>query len=136
MRYVAVAAPALLDRHGWTQREGSSGPFAEVDLASLPMVNFGRDDDLQLAFLKRNGIRQVPPMSVVPSSTEFATAVVAGVGWGMIPVLQLADIDAELVPITADPSVDVPLYWHHWKLASDKLSRLTEALTRAAAHMR
>ncbi|RAE58411.1 LysR family transcriptional regulator, partial [Burkholderia multivorans] len=77
-----------------------------------------------------------PPMSVVPSSTEFATAVVAGVGWGMIPVLQLADIDAELIPITADPSVDVPLYWPHWKLASDKLSRLTEALTRAAAHMR
>ncbi len=133
MRYLAVATRGLLARFG---SDPDSPTPAEVDLATLPMVNFGRDDDLQLNFLARRGIATVPPMSVVPSSAEFAAAVAAGVGWGMIPVMQLEGIDADLVPITADPGVDVPLYWHHWTLASDKLARLTEALGRAAAQMR
>lgn len=137
MRYLAVAAPGLLARHGWTRPDGgAASSFAEVDLATLPMVNFGKDDDLQLDFLRRHGVTTMPPMSVVPSSAEFAVAVAAGVGWGMIPVMQLSEIDAELVPITAAPEVDVPLYWQHWKLASDRLSRLTSALTRAAEQMR
>ena len=41
-----------------------------------------------------------------------------------------------IVEIGENPHIDVPLYWHHWTLASDKLSRLTEALRRAAAFMR
>ena len=127
MRYVAVATRGLLDKHG---------TVAEVGLASLPMVNFGKDDDLQFDFLRRAGITTIPPMSVVPSSWEFAAAVEAGVGWGLIPIMQLGGLSTDLVQITAQPSIDVPLYWHHWKLASDKLGRLTGALQRAAAHMK
>lgn len=134
MRYVAVAHRELLDRR--SRRLDPRGTGAEVDLARLPMVNFGRDDDLQFAFLRRAGVTTVPPMSVVPSSVEFATAVAAGLGWGMIPVMQLEDMDADLVEITANPSIEVPLYWHHWKLASDKLARLTAVLRRAAEDMR
>lgn len=138
MRYVAVAARSLLERHGGAVIAGNSArvPRAEADLSTLPMVNFGRDDDLQLNFLAAAGVEGLPPTSVVPSSTEFATAVVAGVGWGMIPIMQLGDLGDHLVPITASPNVDVPLYWHHWTLASDKLSRLTEALQAAAEAMR
>ncbi|MGO2034918.1 MAG: ArgP/LysG family DNA-binding transcriptional regulator [Brevibacterium sp.] len=135
MRYVAVAARSLLERHGGVIAEGDP-THAEADLSTLPMVNFGRDDDLQLNFLAAAGVDGVPPTSVVPSSTEFAAAVAAGVGWGMIPIMQLGDLGDHLVPITASPAVDVPLYWHHWTLASDKLSRLTEALKAAAEAMR
>ena len=127
MRYVAVATRELLEKHGTT---------AEVDLARLPMVNFGRDDDLQFDFLRREGIIAIPPMSVVPSSWEFAAAVQAGVGWGLIPTMQLGGLSKDLVQITPQPNIDVPLYWHHWKLASEKLGRLTQALHRAAARMR
>ncbi|WP_232488188.1 ArgP/LysG family DNA-binding transcriptional regulator [Brevibacterium antiquum] len=141
MRYVAVASKGLLSRHrGLGGQVGSgeirSGTDAEVDLGSLPMVNFGKDDDLQFAFLRRVGITGIPPMSVVPSSSEFAVAVEAGVGWGLIPIVQLGDLSDDLVPISADPTIDVDLYWHHWNLASEKLGRLTEALHRAAAQMR
>ena len=127
MRYVAVATRHLLARH-------STG--AEVDLERMPMVNFGKDDDLQLSFLRREGVEVTPPMSVVPSSADFATAVAAGVGWGMLPVLQLDELDDDLVQIPEARPIDVPLYWHHWKLASEKLARLTAALRRAAATMR
>ncbi len=126
MRYVAVAERSLLERHA---AEG------DPDLTQLPMVNFGQDDDLQFEFLRRCGIAARPPISVVPGSAEFAAAVAAGLGWGMIPVMQLEALDADLVEIGEDPHIDVPLYWHHWTLASDKLSRLTEALRRAAAAM-
>ncbi|MGC2939466.1 MULTISPECIES: ArgP/LysG family DNA-binding transcriptional regulator [unclassified Brevibacterium] len=138
MRYVAVAARSLLERHGGEIAVGgpARAALAEVDLAALPMVNFGRDDDLQLNFLAAAGMEGVPPTSVVPSSAEFAAAVAAGVGWGMIPIMQLGDLGDDLVPITASPNVDVPLYWHHWTLASEKLSRLTEALKAAAEAMR
>ena len=127
MRYVAVAQRSLFDRH-------STG--TEADLTRLPMVNFGQDDDLQFEFLRRCGVDARPPMSVVPGSAEFAAAVEAGLGWGMVPVMQFESLDADLIEIGAKPHIDVPLYWHHWTLASDKLSRLSGALRRAAADMR
>ncbi|WP_241897234.1 ArgP/LysG family DNA-binding transcriptional regulator [Brevibacterium epidermidis] len=127
MRYVAVAERSLFERH-------STG--TEADLTRLPMVNFGQDDDLQFEFLRRCGVEGRPPMSVVPGSAEFVAAVEAGLGWGMVPVMQLDGLDADFVEIGTEPHIDVPLYWHHWTLASDKLSRLTEALRRAAAAMR
>ena len=143
MRYVAVATRGLLAKYGigasvdrGSAPTGSRDPGAEADLASLPMVNFGRDDDLQLDLLKHAGIQATPPMSVVPSSWEFAAAVEAGVGWGLIPVMQLDSMSKDLVPIAANPNVDVPLYWHRWTLASEKLGRLTDALHRAAELMR
>ncbi|MDN6135221.1 MAG: ArgP/LysG family DNA-binding transcriptional regulator [Brevibacterium sp.] len=133
MRYVAVAAKGLRAKYG---AEVDGGSFAEVDLGSLPMVNFGKDDDLQFTYLRRAGVTTIPPMSVVPSSWEFAAAVEAGVGWGLIPITQLGDLSKDLVPLSSEPNIDVPLYWHHWNLASEKLGRLTEALHRAAAQMR
>ena len=54
----------------------------------------------------------------------------------MVPVMQLDGLDADFVEIGTEPHIDDPLYGHHWTLASDKLSRLTEALRRAAAAMR
>ncbi|WP_309132718.1 ArgP/LysG family DNA-binding transcriptional regulator [Brevibacterium sp.] len=70
MRYVAVATTGLVERFG--ARPAPSGPRrhlgAEVDLGSMPMVKFGRDDDLQLDFLARAGVAATPPVSVVPSS--------------------------------------------------------------------
>ncbi|WP_252199327.1 ArgP/LysG family DNA-binding transcriptional regulator [Brevibacterium sp. RIT 803] len=133
MRYVAVAARDLLAKYGTNVGRGS---IAEVDLGSLPMVNFGKDDDLQFAYLRRAGVATIPPMSVVPSSWEFAAAVEAGVGWGLIPIMQLGDLSTDLVPLSSEPNIDIALYWHHWNLASEKLGRLTEALHRAAAGMR
>ena len=127
MRYVAVAERSLFTR---------LSTDAEVDLLQLPMVNFGQDDDLQFEFLRRCGVAGRPPVSVVPGSAEFAASVAAGLGWGMVPVMQLAELDADLVEIGANPYIDVPLYWHRWTLASDKLDRLTGALLRAAADMR
>src|SRR5699024_5547766 len=127
MREVAVAQRSLLNGH-------SAG--ANADLARLPMVNFGQDDNLQFEFLRRSRVEGRPPMSVVPGTAEFVAAVAAGLGWGMVPVMQLGAREADLAEIGENPHIDVPMYSHHWKLASVKWSRLTEALARAAEAVR
>lgn len=112
MRYVAVARAEL----------------AASGLAGLPMVNFGPDDDLQDAYLARHGLGRPPRVTQVPSSEGFLAAVEAGLGWGMMPELQLAGAEADLRPLGADAVVDVPLFLHRWKLASERLDRLCDTV--------
>lgn len=116
MRYVAVARPELATGTG------------EFDLATLPMVNFGPDDDLQDAYLARRGVGRPARVTQVPSSEGFVAAVEAGLGWGMVPEFQLRHADADLRPLGAEAAVDVPLFLHRWKLASARLDRLCAAV--------
>lgn len=92
------------------------------------MVNFGPDDDLQDAYLARHGLGRPPRVTQVPSSEGFLAAVEAGLGWGMVPELQLAGAEADLRPLGADAVVDVPLFLHRWKLASERLDRLCDTV--------
>jgi LysR family transcriptional regulator (chromosome initiation inhibitor) len=71
----------------------------------------------------------------VPASETFVEAVVAGLGWGMIPEAQ-ADARrdrGELVDLAVDRPVDVPLYWQQWRLDSPALAAVANAVTRAFA---
>ncbi|MEV7451684.1 ArgP/LysG family DNA-binding transcriptional regulator, partial [Streptomyces nigra] len=61
-------------------------------------------------------------------------AVLAGLGWGLIPEVQAQPLVAEgrLVSLAPDRPVDVPLYWQQWKLHSPALVTVTEAVLDAA----
>lgn len=113
MRYVPMAAPALLERHG--------------DLATMPHLNFGPDDELQAKYLRERGITAGPPSHQIPSSHEFLEGVRRGLGWALIPEIQLAEADRENLR-RLPGHVDVPLYWRHWRLAAPRLERLTASL--------
>lgn len=125
MRYVPMATPAVRDAH----RHGGG-----VDWARLPVVRFNAKDDLQHAFLARHGVAgDGPPVHVVPSSQGFLAAVVAGLGWGMVPALQLSDVPpGALVPMPGGDPVDVPLRWQVWRLRSPRIDRLSAAVADAA----
>ena len=131
MRYQAMAAPGFIARHL------AHGPLREA-LAAAPVVVFDRRDDLQDQFLR--GLAPDRPVSTarhyVPASEAYADAVVAGLGWGMIPDAQAAPHRASgaLVALAPDRPIDVPLYWQQWKLDSPALTALATAVTRAAAH--
>jgi LysR family transcriptional regulator (chromosome initiation inhibitor) len=149
MRYRAMARVDLLRAHGV-----EVGPVGGVEsgpavrpadwLRRLPMVNFGSDDDLQWEFLRRNGIRTEPPVHQIPSSREFTGAVIAGLGWGMVPEAHLGAGDApgtgesgggdalHDLPV-ADPITGVPLYLHRWKVGTPRLDRVCQAITDLAA---
>jgi LysR family transcriptional regulator (chromosome initiation inhibitor) len=71
----------------------------------------------------------------VPTSEGFVQAVVAGLGWGLVPEAQAEPLlrDGRLVRLAPDRTVDVPLYWQQWKLDSPALAAVADAVMAAAA---
>ena len=92
MVYEPRAAASLLEH---------AGP--QPDLARLPVVVYDDKDDLQSAALHRAGITGRPPEHRVPSAEAFVRAIADGIGWGMVPRLQLpgASFAAADIPFTA-----------------------------------
>ncbi|SFE16105.1 LysR family transcriptional regulator ArgP [Blastococcus tunisiensis] len=126
MRYLPCATPAFADR--WLP----DGPDDEA-LRRAPVVVFDRRDDLQHTYLRRHLTSTVDvPVHYVPSSADFLTAVELGFGWGMLPELQLADGKRTVTSFDPAGAVDVALHWQQWRLESDPLGRVADALIRAA----
>jgi len=127
MRYRPVAAPAPAAR--WFP-DGVS-PSA---LADAPAVVFDRADDLQHAYLRRRRVDGTPPAHYVPSSADFLTAVLLGMGWGMLPDLQAGRHLGSGALVELDPAgaVDVRLHWQRWALRTSALDALTDAVLAAA----
>jgi len=119
LRYVPAATPALAER--WRRGRGP-------DWAAMPVVVFNEKDSLQHDLLAARGVGEPPVVHRVPTSADFREAVCRGLGWGMIPTPQLDD---RLVPL-GRAHVDVPLFWQRWRLHSETLDRLTDAVRRSA----
>ncbi|MBC7290655.1 MAG: LysR family transcriptional regulator ArgP [Actinotalea sp.] len=125
MRYRPRAAA------GFAQRWFPDGVTAEA-LARAPVVVFDRKDDLQHRYLRRRVPEGAePPTHHVPSSADFAAAVRWGMGWGMLPDLQV-HADDDLVDLDPAGAVEVVLHWQQWKLRSAPLDRVAAAVTAAA----
>lgn len=124
-RYLPVAAPALAA--AWRQGR-------RVDWAAMPMLTFNAKDDLQHDLLRRHGVDVLPPVvHQVPTTADFLTATLHGLGWSLLPEAQAGpDLAAgRLVRLSRDVT-DVPLYWQRWRLTSPRLDRLTAAVRTAA----
>ena len=103
-------------------------------LGVAPVVDYDAEDDLQGQWLRaRSRSRPGPPRHQVPSTEGFVQAVLAGLGWGMLSELQLADpaLGAAVVLLDPEVVVDVPLYWQRWKVGSAALDRLSELVLTA-----
>jgi len=127
MRYRPAASPGFVER--W---------FADgidpVSLDRAPMLVFDRKDALQDRYLDARAPGAHPPRHYVPASTEFVRAAVLGLGWGMLPDLQVdAHIaDGSLLVLDVEGAIDVPLYWQQWSVESSTLAGVASALEKAA----
>ncbi|MEH6364879.1 MAG: LysR family transcriptional regulator ArgP, partial [Pseudomonas marincola] len=110
MRYRAFASPEFIARHF------SSGVTAEK-LAQVPAIVFGPDDFLQHRYMAALGVNGGFVYHLCPSSEGFVRMTCAGLGWGLMPELQVqAELArGELIELVADQPIDVPIYWHHWR---------------------
>lgn len=126
MRYRAAASPRIIKRylHHKTPEE----------LAKTPMVVFDREDPLQYDMLERvagAGSRPSGAVHHIPDSLKYVSAVEAGMGWGMIPELQLPQ--ATCVQTIHDQwFADVPLYLQRWAVDSSLLNKIEGILVTAA----
>ena len=127
MRYRALASPAFIARHF---PEGVSAGL----LPKTPALVFGPDDFLQHRYLAMLGVDGGFEHHLCPSSEGFIRLAEAGLGWGLVPELQVREQLASggLVELLPDKPIDVPLYWHHWRNGGQLLGQLTEHLTRSA----
>nr|WP_314397989.1 LysR family transcriptional regulator ArgP [Pseudomonas lundensis] len=128
MRYRALASPAFIARHF------ASGVSAAL-LPKAPALVFGPDDFLQHRYLASLGVDGVFEHHLCPSSEGFIRLTEAGLGWGLVPELQVREQleNATLVELVPDKPIDVPLYWHHWRNGGQLLGQLTEHLSRSAS---
>lgn len=127
MRYLAVARADLCQRYfpaGWDARAWSRAPA----------IVFGPDDQLQHRFLAARGYRGEFPYHLCPSSEGFVSMLRAGMGWGMVPALQIREElkSGLLQQIVPGQAVEVPLYWHYWRNGGRLLDQLTRQLERSA----
>ncbi len=126
MRYRPVAAPGFAAR--WFGPGGGGW-------AAAPRVDFDAADEIQARQLRAVGVdRHAAPAHRVPSSTGFASAVLLGLGWGMLPDLQSAQplASGRLVALDGD-AVDVQLHWQQWHLRSAVLDAIAAEVAAAAA---
>lgn len=122
LRYRALASPAFVDRYQtrtYPQR-----------LSQIPCLIFNHDDQLQHQFLESQGL--TPPQRIhrVPSSEGFVQMALAGLGFGMLPELQVKRYldQAELIDVGPAYHLDVPLFWHYWQAESSAMTSLREAV--------
>jgi LysR family transcriptional regulator (chromosome initiation inhibitor) len=72
-----------------------------------------------------------PPVHYVPSSADYLDAVRLGLGWGMVPDVQLARAGYQLVDLDPAGAADVVLHWQQWRLRSPSLDRVAAAVLAA-----
>ena len=129
MRYLALASPDYVVRHL------AAKPVDEA-LASAPVLVFNGKDALQARFLSLcSDYPLEPPVHFIPSVHGFIEAARRGLGWGMMPAILSREAlkTGALVEIAQGRHLDVPLYWHCWRLESPVLDALSNAVRRAAA---
>jgi LysR family transcriptional regulator (chromosome initiation inhibitor) len=128
MRYRAVATP------GFASQWFPAGRLDALDRA--PAVDFDRKDHLQQDFVRElAGRDHQGPRHLIPTSSDFARAVTAGLGWGMLPDAQCSAAlrRGALVELAPGAAAQVYLYWQRWNLHSALLDGVTEIVLAAAA---
>jgi LysR family transcriptional regulator (chromosome initiation inhibitor) len=127
MVYCAVASPAFMANY-------FAGGVHATALERAPAVVFGPDDTLQHRYMALLGASASFAHHLCPSSEGFIRMTEAGLGWGLIPRLQVDSqlASGALVEMLPGTVIDVPLYWHHWRNGGELLAALTAHLLQVA----
>jgi len=140
MRYQCVASPAF------AQRWFPDGLHAAA-VQTAPLLIFDRKDGLQSRFIAQaTGYTGALPHHALSSSEGFLRFIAAGLGYGMLPVLQCeqalrdgtlvdlaaAQVGAQLGAQVRAQVLDVPLFWQHWDIDTPYTRALSDNLISTA----
>ncbi|WP_133469890.1 LysR family transcriptional regulator ArgP [Paraglaciecola marina] len=121
--YKAVASPDFVQKYG-----------VDADLSQLPCLVFDENDTLQHDFLEDFKYGEPKYIHSCPSSEGFKQMIVAGLGYGLLPELQIGNSlnNGELVDLKPNYVIETPLFWHYWHTESPQLKALREHALRIA----
>ncbi|AXK40046.1 LysR family transcriptional regulator ArgP [Crenobacter cavernae] len=128
MRYHGMASPAYVRSHF------PDGVRAEC-FAQAPAIVFSNKDDMQTEYLARVADYHGDyPRLTLPSPQSILEAVRLGLGWSMVPATMAGAALArgELVDLDPNHTIDLALYWHHWRGESRLMRALATELARSA----
>ncbi|WP_047243190.1 ArgP/LysG family DNA-binding transcriptional regulator [Chromobacterium subtsugae] len=123
MRYRCLATPTFAERH-------FPDGVSHAALARAPSIIFSRKDAVHGQFLlQAAGYQGHFPCMTVPTAQGFVELTRQGLAYCLLPELMLDDdlASGRLVDLFPGQWLDIPLYWHHWRVES----RLSQALTEA-----
>lgn len=126
--YAATARPDFAAAHF------PDGPNADA-LARAPMLRFDRRDNLQARWARTVvGADRLGPVHWLPSTQGFIDAALAGLGWGLNPVMLVAAhlASGRLVELRPGHRLDVPLHWQFARIGAQILADLTREVVLAA----
>lgn len=130
MYYLCVATPDFRLKYF------QSGMSIAAALAA-PAILFDRKDALHDQYLAQLFGVKVGQYTrhYLPSPTALLDGICTGLGYGLIPHQQIADLltSGQLVELTPDCKMTVPLYWHHWQMEVPLARAMTQTIT---AHAR
>ncbi|KPC53884.1 HTH-type transcriptional regulator ArgP [Amantichitinum ursilacus] len=122
MRYCLVASPTF------AQQWFAAG-LTRASARNAPVVAQTHKDELHVSFLQKQlGLPAGSyPCHYVPGAEPQRSAILAGIGYGMLPesLIATALADGALVDLAAAHAVEVALFWHVWQVQSPRLEALS-----------
>ncbi|SFC45580.1 LysR family transcriptional regulator, chromosome initiation inhibitor [Marinospirillum celere] len=127
LRYRALASPDFVERHQTRQYPHQ--------LVEAPCLIFNQDDRLQHRFLEKLKLPAPKRQHRCPSSEGFVQMALMGLGYGMLPEIQVQDAlkEGKLIDVAETFHLDIPLYWHYWQTESAALAELRRAVIEHAS---
>ena len=127
LRYRAVASPEFIERfhlHSSLQQ----------NLPDAPCLVFNQDDRLQHQFIRNMCATSPQKAHLCPTSEGFLRSVLAGLGFGLLPELQMQPYldNGELIDLSPGYFLDTPLFWHYWQSESTLMATLRHQITDTA----
>jgi LysR family transcriptional regulator (chromosome initiation inhibitor) len=105
-----------------------------TNLYKAPALIFNEDDTLQHRFLA--SLNQPAPQNPIkcPSTEGFIQLAASGCGFGLMPEIQVNQsiLYDQLIDISPDHFLDIPLYWHSWRASGDVMKRLRTSVIKTA----
>jgi LysR family transcriptional regulator (chromosome initiation inhibitor) len=124
MRYLCLATPDFAARY-------FADGFTHAALAQAPAIIFSGKDDLHSQFLRQVASYDgSTPHLTLPTPQGFVQATRLGLAYSLLPELMIDDDlqTGRLINLLPGQYVDLPLYWHHWRVESSLAADLSAAL--------
>lgn len=126
MRYRAYASREFLTRFNLMDNF--------ENLYKAPALIFNEDDQLQHRYLAK--LNQPAPQNPIkcPSTEGFLQLAASGCGFGLMPEIQVNQsiLYDQLIDISPETYLDVPLFWHSWRSSGEAMKRLRTSVIKTA----